>query len=207
MDIISKPRQLMIAAINKNLSDFYDFNNKIVITAGAGGGQFLEYGFRAKGVFAVDNDRDAIDKLKKKLLEKGLDKKFTIVCSDFLETSMTGDIVFFEFCLHEMADPRVALEHGFKMAPAILIADHLPGNEWTYITDEDEKVRKSREAYESFKIKVFRRYEDHQFFTDYNELYQKVKGQGFNSVNRIRNYKGRENFSIPMLYGFSIIKR
>ena len=51
-----------------------------------------------------------------------------------------GDVVMFEFCLHEMKDPVAAINHALTMAPTVLITDHWSGSEWAYVVDEEEKV-------------------------------------------------------------------
>ena len=207
MNDIQNPREALLTTVNNNLLDFYDFNNKIILAVGAGGGQIIEYGFKARKIIAIDNNEEAINKLHNKLLQTGLSDKYSIIHSDFLQTTLTGDLVFFEFCLHEMIDPRIAIEHAFKLAPEILIADHCPGSEWAFITDEDKKISRSWNELGLYNIKTIRRYNTFQFFTDYDELLQKVKGQGMNSINRIKRYKNKKNISISMQNGFALIKR
>ena len=207
MNDIQNPRETLLTTVNNNLLDFYDFNNKIILAIGAGGGQIIEYGFKARKIIAIDNNEEAIKKLHNKLLQTGLGEKFSLIHSDFLQTTLTGDLVFFEFCLHEMIDPRIAIEHAFKLAPEILIADHCPGSEWSFVTDEDEKISKSWNELGLYTIKTIRRYNAFQFFTDYDELFQKVKDQGMNSTNRIKRYKNKKDISISMQYGFALIKR
>lgn len=207
MNDIQNPREVLLTTVNNNLLEFYDFNNKIILAVGAGGGQFIEYGFKARKIFAIDNNEEAINKLHNKLLQRGLAEKYSLLHSDFLQTTLTGDLVFFEFCLHEMIDPRIAIEHAFTMAPEILIADHCPGSEWSFITDEDKKISKSWSESELYKIKTIRRYNTFQYFTDYDALLEKVECLGLNSINRISGYKDRKNISISMSYCFSLIKR
>lgn len=119
--------------IVKNLSEFYDFNNQTIIIVGAGGGQFIAYGYMSKKVYAIDNNEPSLYKLKNKLLQTKISDKFTLIYSDFCHTNLIGEVVFFEFCLHEMKDPVTALKHAQTMAPNILIADHWPGSEWAYM--------------------------------------------------------------------------
>lgn len=42
-------------------------------------------------------------------------------------------------------------------------------------------------------------------FYDYDELFNKIKVQGGNSIKRIDRYKGKYDFTIPMSYGFVLI--
>ncbi|MCX6281550.1 MAG: hypothetical protein NTU51_06285 [Bacteroidetes bacterium] len=198
----------MAADINiiiKNLLEFYDFNNKTIITVGAGGGQLIEYGRVSKKVVAVDYDRDALDKLKVNLVKSGLDDKFELVHSDFNLSVVKGDVVMFEFCLHEMEDPLSALKHALTMAPGILVLDHWPDSQWAFFGDEDQKIIKSWEALNSFPVKKIQKFDTFQFFHDYEELYQKVKLQGEVSINRIKGFQDKTNFKIPMSYGIALI--
>ncbi|MBN2093611.1 methyltransferase domain-containing protein [candidate division KSB1 bacterium] len=194
-----------IKEIIQNLLEFYQFDHQSSITVGAGGGQMIEYGRTAKNVFAIDHDQEALEKLKANLINTGLTQKFQLIHSDFFLTHLKGDVVMFEFCLHEMPDPAAALRHAETMAPNILITDHLPGSEWAYIVDEREKVIQSWAALELFAIKKLQKFDTFQFFRDYDELYQKVKVQGENSIQRINCFKDKTHFTIPMSYGFCLI--
>lgn len=194
-----------IKKIIENLFEFYDFNNQTVISVGAGGGQFIEYGHASKQVIAIDNDKESLTRLENSLQKSKLSDKFTLVNSDFYLVNKKGDVVMFEFCLHEMKNPEAAINHALTMAPNILINDHWPGSEWAYIVDEKEKVINSWQAVKRFNLKKIRRYDSFQFFHDYEELFQKVKVQGENSISRISQYKDKKDFTIPMSYGFALI--
>lgn len=194
-----------INAIIANLLSFYDFKDKTIISVGAGGGQFIEYARSARKVYAVDNDSEALIRLSASLIKAGLADKFTLIHSEFEQVSLNGDVVLFEFCLHEMADAEAAIKRALTMAPAVLISDHLPGSEWAYIVGEEQKVASSRNAIESFNIRMHREYDSCQRFADYNELYQKVKGQGDEIIKLISKYIDQTSFEIPMSYGFVLI--
>jgi hypothetical protein len=194
-----------IKKIIANLLNFYNFNNQTIITVGAGGGQLIDYGHISKNVLAIDNDEEALQILKKRLCEKGLNEKFTVINSDFYLCDFQGDVVMFEFCLHEMKDPEAAIKHAQTMAPNILIIDHWPDSKWAYIVDEKEKAAKSWAAIELFHPKKVQKYDTSQFFYDYEGVYEKVKVQGENSINRISDFKDKKNITIPMSYGFALI--
>lgn len=194
-----------IKKIIKNLFEFYDFNDQTIISVGAGGGQFIEYGHPSKQVIAIDNDKEALKALENSILKSKLINKFTLINSDFEVVDKKGDVVMFEFCLHEMKNPKAAINHALTMAPNILVNDHWPDSEWAYIIDEKEKVIKSWEALKKFNLKKIQRYDTVQFFHDYEELYQKVKVQGENTINRISQYMDKKDFTIPMSYGFALI--
>ncbi|MBN2522712.1 MAG: class I SAM-dependent methyltransferase [Bacteroidales bacterium] len=194
-----------IRKIIDNLLKFYDFNDQTIISVGSGGGQFIEYGRNSRQVIAIDNDEEALSRLENALLNLQFKDKFTLIHSDFYEVHKKGDVVLFEFCLHEMKDTEAAINHALTMAPDILVSDHWPNSEWAYIVDEKEKVINSWKALESYKLKKVQRYDTLQFFHDYEELYQKVKVQGKNSINRIKRFKDKKDFTIPMSYGFALI--
>ena len=194
-----------VKKIINNLLEFYDFNNQTIITVGAGGGQLIEYGRVSKEVFAIDYDMEALQKLKDNLIRSGLDDKFTLIHSDFCLTNLKGDVVMFEFCLHEMDDPEAALKHALTMAPHIIILDHWPDSEWAYFGGEEENIAKSWTSLKLFQLIKVRKFDAFQFFNDYEEIYQKVIGQGENSIKRINDFKDKKKFSIPMSYGIALI--
>jgi hypothetical protein len=199
---------IMAADIEKmiaNLLEFYDFKNHIVISIGAGGGQFIEYGRISKHVFAIDNNEEALNKLKTSLRKLQLSEKFTLINSDFYLVDKHGDVVMFEFCLHEMRYTESAIRHGLSLASEVLIIDHWPDSKWAYIVDEKEKVFKSWEAIKQFNVKKIKRFDTVQFFHDYEEIFQKIKVQGGNSISRISQFKDRKDFTIPMSYGLALI--
>jgi hypothetical protein len=200
-------RTTLLATINRNLLESYDFCDKTIVTVGAGGGQIIDYALRAKKIIAVDNNEEAVGKLHTKLLQTGLREKFSLIHSEFLQTRLAGDLVFFEFCLHEMADPEIAIDHAFKMAPMILVADHCHGSEWAFVTGEDEKATRCWNKIGTYNIVTIRRYNSFQFFDDYDALHEKIRCQGLNSIRRISGYKGRKNILIPMTYCIALIKR
>ena len=195
----------VLLQIINNLLELYSLTDKTVISIGAGGGQLIEYGRNTAKVYAIDNDETAIQKLSDNLIKSGLADKFTLIHSDFYLTDLKGDVVLFEFCLHEMSDPKLAIRHAQTMAPDILIIDHLPDTDWAYIIDEKEKIEKSWSALESFNVRKSMRCDAFQHFTDYNEIYQKVYVQGENSINRIQGFKEKKHFTIPMSYGIALI--
>ena len=194
-----------IKKIISNLFKFYNFDNKEIISVGAGGGQLIEYGRNSKNVSAVDCNERALSKLRDNLTGSGLEDKFTLIYSDFYLTDLKGDLVVFEFCLHEMKDAETALKHAQTMAPDVLILDHWPGSEWAFTGNEEENIVKSWAALNRFHLKKIQKYDTVQVFHDYEEIYQKVKLQGEISIERINKYKDKTNFSIPMSYGFALI--
>ena len=53
-----------------------------------------------------------------------------VVGSKFEDVALSGDVVYFEFCLHEMADPQKALTHAKNLARDTVVFDHSPDSEW-----------------------------------------------------------------------------
>ncbi len=194
-----------IAKLLGNLFDFYDFSGKTVVSVGAGGGQFIEYGRPARCLFAVDNSREALDKLEDSLSRSDLRQKFTLVLSDFDRCGQKGDVVVFEFCLHELPDPAAALEHARSLAGDVLVLDHLPESPWIYYATEENKAVGSWRALRSLPLRKFQKYETFQFFKDYEELRRKVEVMGEAAIVRIKPFLGRTDISIPMSYGFALI--
>lgn len=193
-----------IGKLIANLHAFYDFRDKIVVSIGAGGGQLIEYGRPAERVFAVDNSAEALAKLRESLSRSGLEDKFTLVLSDFDRCEQRGNVVVFEFCLHEMPDPGAALEHAQKLAVDVLVLDHLPGSPWIYYATEEKKAAGSWQALRSRPLRKFQEYETVQFFKDFEELRQKVSVMGEEAMRRIQPFAGRAEFTIPMTYGFAL---
>ncbi|WP_320053305.1 methyltransferase domain-containing protein [uncultured Acetobacteroides sp.] len=188
-----------------NLLSFYDFTDKTIVSVGAGGGQFIEYGRSAKKVYAVDNDKYALAKLEENLQKANLSDKFTLIHSEFEDITQTADIVLFEFCLHEMKDARAAISHALTLSSNILVSDHYPTSEWAYIVDEREKATASWNAIDTFSPRKVEQHDTVQSFADYEELYQKVKGQGEATIQRIEKYQDQTNLQIPMSYVFAMI--
>ncbi len=176
-----------IKKIQETLLGFFDFRNKTVISVDAGGGQFIEYGRLAKRVIAIDNDKEAIIQLETNIQKLGLSEKCALVNSDFFLTNMNADVVLFEFSLHEM-DTEKAIGHALTMAPEVLVAAHWPDSKWAFLVDETEKLFHSWETLKELKLTKVQQYDAQQYFENYDELFQKVKTQGKNSVIYIRQF-------------------
>lgn len=199
----------MAADYRKMVADllaFFDFTGRTVLSVGAGGGQLIEYGRPARRVLALDCDAPALDRLRENLKTAGLEDKFEPVLGDFFAVELKADVVLFEFSLHEMADPVAALERARRLAPAVVVFDHGPGSLWSYMTAEEHKVVAAWAAVCRFPVKKARIYEGIQAFPGYEELFQKVKGQGETSLARIEPYRGQTGIRIPFTYGLALIE-
>ncbi|MCJ7526415.1 MAG: class I SAM-dependent methyltransferase [Candidatus Aminicenantes bacterium] len=194
-----------IPAILKNILEFTDFTSKTVIAVGAGGGQFAEYGKKARRIIAVDSNPQALAALQEKVAVMGLIDRFEYQAGDFNTFALAADMVFFEFCLHEMADPHQALAKAKSMAPQVVVFDHSPDSPWAYITAEETKVKKAWQAVQIQKPVRVQHYASQQSFSTFAELEAKVISQGEVALQRIEPYRGQKNFTIPMSYGLALL--
>ncbi|MCT4601181.1 MAG: class I SAM-dependent methyltransferase [Marinifilaceae bacterium] len=192
-----------IKQIIENLLHFYNFENKTLLSVGAGGGQFIAYAKIAKHVIAVDNDKKALQILSKKIKEQNLENKFTLIHSDFMDIDIKSDVVFFEFCLHEMTNHQKMIDHAKSLSNDIIISDHNIESEWAYIGNEIEKATLSWNIISKNPILKREQYTSTQIFKDYTELFNRVKEQGDISINRIEKYRDKREIEIPMKYEFA----
>jgi hypothetical protein len=189
-----------VRLVVRNLLDFHPLAGKTVVSVGAGGGQLVEYGREARRVVAVDGDAEALRRLGDVLAAKGLAERFELVCADFLEVSARGDVVLFEFSLHEMPDPAKALAHARTLASDVVVLDHAPGSEWAFHVVEEEKVRRSAEAARLAGVRAERLFLGEQRFAGHAELLAKVSGQGPLAVERAESFRGASGIVIPFCY-------
>ena len=194
-----------IAQLIRNLTAFYDFRGKSILSIGAGGGQMIEYARTATRVIALDSSAEALDQLKGRLAGTGMEDRFALHCGDFLASRLRADVAAFEFCLHEMTDPAAAIAHACGLAPEVLVMDHWPGSDWAFYVAEELKVARSWEALAAARPRVTRSYEATQVFRDYEELRLKVLPQGEVALRRIEPFRERKDFSIAMSYGFALL--
>ena len=195
-----------IDAVVNNLTSFYDFSNKRVIHIGAGGGQLIGYAGAAKSVFAVDTDKIAVEHLEDAIVEQRLVEKFTVVHGDVLAVSEKADVVFFEFCLHEIERPDRALVHARSLAPEILVLDHSPDSRWAWHTDETEKATRSWSAVTSAGIVRKTEFSAVQRFDDHAQLLDKVKILGTTAIDRAAVYTDKKNIEIEMKYTAALVE-
>jgi tRNA A58 N-methylase Trm61 len=189
----------------QNLRAFYDFSGKEVLAVGAGGGQLVELGRGARKFTAIDNDPAAIRQLEARLAAHGLQDQVEIVNADLFKTSLHGDVVYFEFCLHEMDDPENALRHASTLAPDVLIFDHLPDSPWAFHAAEEDKVRRSTNTLAHFDCVRHQAFRTEQHFQDHARLLEKISCQGELAVERARRFLGETNIVILMTYGLTLL--
>jgi SAM-dependent methyltransferase len=187
------------------LSRFYDFNDKTVVDVGAGGGQLVEYARPAQRVTAVDKEAPALKRLAERLDECGLADKFTLLEGDFLDLRPRGDVVLFEFCLHQFADPARALAHARELAPEILVLDHATRSRWSFYAAEEGIVEAASKAVEGATIREQRTVDALQRFPDYAALETRLAAQGPTSLERIGALRGQKDIAIPMPYRLALL--
>ncbi len=195
-----------IDAIIRSIDSCYDFTGKSVIHVGAGGGQFVGYAARTRAVLAVDTDAAALERLQAALREKGLADRFTAVHGDIVTLTARADVVFFEFCLHEIPDQRAALRQARTLAPEILVADHAPGSAWAALMGEDGMVQRGWAAAEELGLAVDRTFPGAQRFHEYGELRDKIGGLGEAVMRRIEEFRERRDFTIDMPYRVALAR-
>jgi hypothetical protein len=186
--------------LSANLLRFYDFGGKVVLYVGAGGRQLLDPAIQARKLVAIDRDAKALDKLRTEAAERRARNSVEVIASSFEQVSLRGDVVYFEFCLHEMDDPMQALVHARALAPDSVVYDHSPGSEWSFYGAEEDKVRRSAEAMARFGIRCRESFYAEQRFGDHAELAAKLSSQGPLALERARRCAGATNIAIPMPY-------
>jgi predicted RNA methylase len=191
--------------IVQSLAAFYDFTGRTVVDVGAGGGQLAEYARPARRVVAIDRDASALTRLAARLAERGLAGKFALVEGDFLEHRLRGDVVLFEFSLHEMAEPERALAHARELAADVVVIDHAPGSPWEWCAAEDERVAVAWRAVEQTPLRRLQSVEAAQLFPDYAALQARLALQGPESHKRIGGYRDQRAISIPMPYRLALL--
>jgi SAM-dependent methyltransferase len=195
-----------IDAVERNLTSFYDFKDKVVVHVGAGGGQLIGYSEIARSVLAVDIDENAASQLEAAVRERGLADKYKIEVADILSISAEADVVFFELCLHEMPDPGKALKHAQSLAKDILIIDHHPDSQWAWYILESDKARRSWNAVRIFDVTREKSYEAEQHFPDYTSLLAKIEVMGDLAVARISEFIGKSDIIIEMKYTIALLQ-
>jgi hypothetical protein len=188
------------AKLSRDLARFYDFRDKVVLYVGAGGRQLLDPAMPTKKLIAIDRDLKSLAELKAKVAASGNEGSVEVVGASFEDVRTKGDVVYFEFCLHEMADPQEALSHARALAPDIVVYDHLPGSEWIFYGAEEKEVSRSTDAMVRFGIRRREDYCIEQRFANYDELYAKLSPQGVVAVQRAERFAGQTNIAIPMKY-------
>jgi hypothetical protein len=189
-----------LPAIVRNLGAFYPFDGRTVVAVGAGGGRLIGYARGARHLVAVDPDRAAMHRLASAAKPLGLGERLTLLDEDWLDARATGDVVLFEFCLHAMRDPGLALDRAREAAPDVVVLDHAPGSPWEWLAAEDGAVDAAWAAAEARGIARSVEVLALQRFEDFDKLEARLKGQGAECHRRLVPWRGRGPIEIEMPY-------
>ena len=190
----------------QNIRRFYSFSGKQVLAVGAGGGPLTDLVLESRKLIVIDKDSAAIRQWEARVVADHLQGRVDVIHADFCETSPRGDVVYFEFCLHEMSDPRQALRHALTLAPEVLIFNHLPDSEWAFHAAEEDKVRRSTDVLADFTCARHQAFHTEQRFPEYQQLADKVSCQGEVALQRAERYRGTADIAIPMTYGLTLVE-
>ncbi|HZW84400.1 MAG TPA: class I SAM-dependent methyltransferase [Nitrososphaerales archaeon] len=188
-----------------SLGSFYDFKGKNVLYVGAGGGQLLDPSWGPSKVVAIDSNAKALDVFRNEAKSKWSGIQVEFVPKPFDQVNEKGEVVYFEFCLHEMAEPAKALEHAHSMAKDIVVMDHLPGSEWIFYGAEEAEVSRSTNAIEKFGTKLRESKIILQRFEDYQQLTARLSEVGPESLKRAARFKDTKEIIIKMDYGLFLL--
>jgi hypothetical protein len=196
------------AVMMHNLMSFYDFDDKTLVSIGAGGERAVGYGDPPRKIVAIDQDVAALDQLRVAVAKSDMGDKFEFVHGDFLTMNLVvrGDVVLFDFCLHEMVDIALALTLAGDLAPDVVVFDHGHASEWAYYVVEEAKVDLLWSTLERFNVPQRREFATEQRFRDHAELLAKVKPQGEIAIRRIKKFEGQIDIIIPMTYELALVK-
>ena len=193
------------ARLSENLARFYDFRNKIVLYVGAAGRQLLDPRTPTRRLIAIDRDLKTLEELKANVVEQRLQDSVEVIGAGFEEITVCGDVVYLEFCLHEMDDPEQALKHAKSLAPDVVVYDHSPGSEWIFCGAEEDKVARSFAAMERCHIRRRQTFQAEQRFANHAELLAKVGPQGAVAIERAQRFASATNIVIPMKYELNLL--
>lgn len=193
------------ARIVLDLLAFHDFTDRLVIAVGAGGGQLAEYGRVARQVLAVDCDAAALAPLAARVRQLGLEDRFVLRHADLLAVGDSADVVLFEFSLHEMPDPGVALDHAMRLAPAVVVLDHSPGSPWAYHVVEEDKVTAAWRAVMERRPSRVRHHRLPHRFSSHRQLLERVSPQGEEAIRRASRFRDQTDITIPVGYGLALL--
>jgi hypothetical protein len=191
--------------LTANLTRFYDFEGKEALYVGAGGGQLLGPATGVRKLVAIDSDAESLKGFRKEAKTKWAGIPIQFVPRRFESVKVRADVVYFEFCLHEMVRPIKALGHARSLAPEIVVMDHLPQSEWIFYGAEESQVLRSTRAVESFGVRRRERLRTEQRFNDYEELAARLAGVGKKSLQRSLALKGAKDIRIQMDYGLFLL--
>jgi hypothetical protein len=191
--------------LRSDLHHFYDFSDKTVLFVGAGGSQLFDIRVATRTVVAIDQDADTLKDLKASVAALDPPAPVEVIASSFTEIASCVDVIYFEFCLHEMEHPYETLNFARKLSPDIVVFDHLPGSVWSFYAAEEKKVRLCMEAMERFGIRRHATFGIEQRFRGHAELQGKLARQGSVANGRARHFARASDIVIPMSYQLALL--
>jgi hypothetical protein len=186
------------ALLTRNLHRFYDFTNQVVLFVGAGGNQLFDPATRIRKLIAIDPSAASLHALQRQAGANPSVSPVEVLATKFEDVRLRGDVVYFEFCLHEIAGPLRALEHAKSLAPDIVVFDHSPHSPWVFHAAEENLLQRSSEAIKEFGPRSYSAFRTEQRFATQLELLDKVRSQGPTAVQRAQRFVGAREILIPM---------
>lgn len=187
--------------LTANLTKFYNFRGKKVLYVGCGLGQLLPPESGVASVVGIDRDANALKAFRNVAKTKWAGIPITFVPHKFETVNHHGDVAYFEFCMHQMEDPRRTLELARSLARDIVIMDHLPGSKWVYYWAGEDEVSRSTKAIESFGIRRKKILVTEQKFDDEKALARRLDRVGREAKRRILELKDAKDIRMRMDYG------
>jgi len=102
---------------------------------------------------SIDRDGENLQAFDANIFAQGKRDSADVIVSSFESVTVSGVVVYFEFCLHEMTDPYGALTHARALARNIVVFDHFAGSDWSFYAAEEDKVWRSTDAMKRFGIR------------------------------------------------------
>jgi hypothetical protein len=184
--------------LTASLHRFYDFEGKVVLCVGAGSGQLLDPNIVTAQTILIDRDRHSLAGANRSSPTKAAQESRTTLVSDFGDVHIRGDVVYFEFCLHEMDDPQKTINHARTLASDVVVYEHAPSSEWVFHAVEEGGVCRAAQALSQFPIKCRQNVYAEQTFKDHAELVAKLSSQGDLAIERAIRFAGETDIVIPM---------
>ena len=156
-------------------------------------------------LIAVDHDPSTTERLARTIAAHELEGKVTVITGDFLAVELRGDVVLLEFCLHEMSDPRAAIDCARKTASDVVVIDHAPESKWAWYANEEDDMARAWDAVAAARPRMEAAYEALQRFGDHGELRDRLSACGPVSRRRIDVLDGRAPIAIAMPYRIALL--
>ena len=192
--------------MKQDISEFIDCHRQTVLIVGAGGGKLFGYTDSARKIYALDCNKEALDKLNEIIRECDQGNKYELICDYFENVTTNVDIVIFEFSLHEIPDTYKTLKHAKSLATRVIVAEHTSDSEWICLAQEDQNVKRVEDGLSKFNIKKSNEYITGKEFKDLDDLKSKLGYRIDDTLPSIfENYKNKKNYVIEMKYRISEI--